>query len=343
MKTSTAFARRLTQYLSEYLPYDRNASPNTIAAYRDTFVLFIDYMKTEQRVPIEKLELSILNRENVISFLKWLVDTRGASIPTRNHRLVVVKSFATYLQYYEVNFLEQWQNIKGIPLLKSEERMMTYLSVEGIKLLFEQPDLTTYNGRRHLAILSLMYESGGRVQEIADLTVDMVRIEKEPYTVRILGKGRKQRIVPLSKEQTQILRDYMSENDLFNPRNNGQPLFVNRQGHKLTRKGIDYILQTYAEMARKVAPGLIPFQISPHVLRHSKAMHLLQAGVNLVYIRDILGHVSIKTTEIYARADGKIKREALERASAEVSPQRNTEREWEKDKDLKDWLRTLGR
>ena len=220
---------------------------------------------------------------------------------------------------------------------------LNYLSAEGIKLLLAQPDTTTDNGIRHLAILSLMYDTGARVQELADLTVDCVRISHEPYTIRLFGKGRKKRIVPLVKEQAGILREYMKKYHLDDDSKGTSPLFFNNRHEKLTRKGIAYILTTYANLARKESPGLIPERMSCHSIRHSRAMHLLQAGVNLVYIRDLLGHVSIQTTDIYARADSKAKREALEKAYADLVPNRDTDKDWEKNKDLRDWLRGLGR
>lgn len=226
--------------------------------------------------------------------------------------------------------------------MKTEGATLNYLPAEGIKLLLEQPDTTTRTGRRHLAILSLMYDTGARVQEIADLTVNCVRISHEPYTIRLFGKGRKARIVPLVKEQVRILREYMEENHLDENDKGSYPLFFNNRNEKLTRKGIAYILATYVELARKVSPELIPERISCHSLRHSKSMHLLQAGVNLVYIRDILGHASIQSTDIYARADSKAKREALEKAYEDLVPNRASDKDWERSKDLRDWLRNLG-
>lgn len=186
-----------------------------------------------------------------------------------------------------------------------------------------------------------MYDTGARVQEMADLTVDSVRISHEPYTIRLYGKGRKTRIVPLVREQVSILREYMEENRLNDSNKVSEPLFSNNSHAKLTREGISYVLRIYAEMARKKSPELIPEKLSCHSLRHSRAMHLLQAGVNLVYIRDILGHVSIQTTDVYARADSKAKREALEKAYTDMTPNRNTDREWERNKNLRDWLKGL--
>ena len=287
MTTRTDFAKYLTRFLSEYLPHQRNVSKNTIASYRDSFVQFINYMKDINGIPVERLLLKHLTRDNVINYLQWLHNTKKNTSATCNYRLAAIRS-----------------------------------------LLLAQPDTTSWKGRRHLALLSLMYDTGARVQEIADLTVDCVRIDTTPYTIRLTGKGRKTRIVPLAEAQVDILRSYMEENNLNDPNMMKKPLFFNGRHEKLTREGITYILKIYADMANKQQPEIIPKKISCHSIRHSKAMHLLQAGVNLVYIRDILGHVSIQTTDIYARADSKAKREALENAYTRLTPNTITEKEW---------------
>jgi integrase/recombinase XerD len=181
-----------------------------------------------------------------------------------------------------------------------------------------------------------MYDSGARVQEIIDLTPSMLRLNK-PSTIKIIGKGGKARIVPLLDAQTDHLKNYLKEYKLNEPSANLYPLFFNSRKEKLTRAGVGHIVQKYAGAARKANKMLIPEKLSPHCLRHSKAMHLLQAGVNLVYIRDILGHVSIQTTEIYARADSKQKRKALEKAYVNVNP--NEEAKCTKDENLITWLK----
>ena len=344
MTTTTDFAKHLSRFLSVYLPYERNVSHNTIASYRDAFIQFIDYMKDEKGISLDRLELKHLTRSCVLGYLTWILEVRKCSPATRNYRLAAIHSFCWYLQYSVIEMMEQWQNILTIKAMKTEGTTLNYLSTEGVKLLLAQPDTMTRNGRRHLAILSLMYETGARVQEMADLTVDSVRISHEPYTIRLYGKGRKARIVPLmAKEMVGILHGYMEEHHLEENSKSASPLFFNNRHEKLTREGISYILATYADLARKASPDLIPERISCHSLRHSRAMHLLQAGVNLVYIRDLLGHVSIQTTDIYARADSKAKREALEKAYADLIPNCDSDREWEKSKDLRDWLRGLGR
>lgn len=343
MKTSTDFAKQMTRFLSEHLPYERNVSKNTIISYRDCFVQYIDFMNVENGVPVEKLTLSHFTRDNVLKYLKWIMDNKGVSAATRNYRLAAIHSFCKFLQYTIIEKLAQWQDILSIKALRTSSGTLNYISKDGIKLILAQPDISTSHGRRHLAILSLLYDTGARVQELVDLTVSSIRLDVEPYTIRLFGKGRKARIVPLAKEQVSILRTYMTDYNLLEGNNNiSTPLFFNSKHEKLTREGVTYILKSYATMARQLSPDIIPDKISCHCIRHSKAMHLLEAGVNLVYIRDILGHVSIQSTNVYARADSKSKREALEKAYENLNPPtKKTERSWERDGNLLNWLKSL--
>jgi site-specific recombinase XerD len=343
MNTGTDFAKHLSKFLSEYLPYERNMSPNTVASYRDTYVQFIGYMKDVQKIRVEQLTLDIITRQRVLDFLSWVQKERNCGIATRNHRLAAIHSFMSYLQYEEIHHLDEWQRILSIKAMKDEKKSISYLTTEGIKLLLDQPDTTTRNGRRNLALLALMYDTGARVQEIIDLTPESLKTESKPYTLRLFGKGRKSRVVPLMEEQIVILKRYMEENHLFENHKLKHPLFFNSRNEKLTRAGVTYILKTYVGMARQVTPELVPCIISCHTLRHSKAMHLLQSGVNLVYIRDLLGHVSIQTTEIYARADHKQKREALEKAYTNLIPEKAKECEWEQNQNLLYWLKGLNK
>lgn len=343
MKTTTNnLAKYITGFLGVYLSHERNVSPNTIAAYRDSFVSFFSYLRDEKQMKIENTALPDINRENVIGYLRWLIEKQGNSIATRNSRLAAIHSFVSYLQYETIEHLEQWQRIMAIKNLKKEHPTPAHFTKEGIKLLLEQPDGTFYKGLRHLAILALMYDTGCRVQELVDLTVESLRIQCRPYSIRVYGKGRKVRIVPLSEHVVTILKNYMDRHHIDYESSIKKPIFCNSAGNKLTRAGISYILKKYADMARVCNPNIIPDIISCHQLRHSRAMHLLQSGVNLIWIRDLLGHTSIQTTEVYARADSKQKREAIEQASECLTPSMVTG-EWIDNKNLITWLKGLGK
>ena len=332
----TDFSKYISDFITRYLNDEKGASPNTIAAYRDTFVLLLNFMQDMKHIKIEKLTIEKITKNTIVEFLDWIQKERKCSNSTRNARLAAIHSFYKYLQYESLDYLHECQKILSIKFKKTNKASINYLTIEGIKLLLQQPNTSSLKGRRDLALLSLMYDSGARVQEIIDLAPSMLRLSK-PATIKIFGKGNKARLVPMLNAQTKLLKNYIAENRLNEPFKNMYPLFFNSRKDKLTRAGINYIVQKYAGMARTENALIIPEKISCHSFRHSKAMHLLQAGVNLVYIRDILGHVSVQTTEIYARADSKQKREALEKAYVNVNP--NEEPIWTKDANLITWLK----
>lgn len=339
MTTTTDFAKYTTKFFSVYLVHDRHASLNTIESYKTSFIHFIDFMKVKHGISVESITLNELTRENVLAFLRWLVEEKDNALSTRNQRLSAFRSFALFLQYYVVEKMEQWQNILSIKDITTDSKPLNYLTTEGVKLLLDQPDASCPHGLRHLAILSLLFDSGARVQEIADLMVSSIRIDCAPQTLKLFGKGRKSRIVPLSESQVKILYQYMKVFHLLDPVKSQYPLFFSSRGEKLTRSGITYILQKYAVMARRLSSNLIPQRLTCHSLRHSKAMAMVDAGVNIVYIRDFLGHASLQSTDVYARASGKAKKEAFEKASSKISPDPLTEAKWEDNDDLKAWLK----
>jgi integrase/recombinase XerD len=334
----TDFSKYLTDYLTRYLSHERGCSSNTIIAYRDTFILFITFMHQVRNITAEKLFLKSITKASVIDFLDWLQSERKCGDSTRNLRLAALQSFFKYVQYQNLDNLYEYQDIMSIKVKKARKKPINYLTIDGIKLLLEQPDITIKKGRRDLALLSLMYDIGARVQEMIDLTPSAIHLDK-PSTIKITGKGNKTRIVPLLEDQVSILRNYLTEFDLLKHHTRSHPLFFNSRHERLTRAGITHILLKYANKARKRDSKLIPEKLSCHTLRHAKGMHLLQAGVNLVYIRDILGHVSVQTTEIYARADSKLKREAIEKAYVDVAPKE--EPFWENNENLLSWLKSF--
>jgi len=337
----TDFSRSLTDFLTIYLPGERGISYNTVCAYKDTFLLFLRFMKEKNAINADNLTLALITQEQVVRFLDWIQEERNCSNSTRNARLGAMHSFFRYLQYKNPSRLHQWQQILSIPIKRTEKPPVAYISLDGIKLLLEQPSQTTLKGKRDVAMLSLMYDSGARVQEMINLTPSSINFNK-PYTVNLWGKGNKGRIVPLMESQILLLKDYMESRRLLEVYASKYPLFNNGRGEKLTRMGVTLILKKHANKAKIASPSLIPDVVTPHVLRHSKAMHLLQSGVNLVYIRDFLGHTSISTTEIYARTDSKAKRDALEKAYVEIIQKENSEEPlWQKDMELMEWLKNF--
>jgi integrase/recombinase XerD len=332
----TDFSKYISDFVSRYLPDEKGARANTITAYRDTFVLLLNFIQEIKSIKVEKLTLAKIKKETILEFLDYIEKQRNCSQSTRNARLAAIHSFFKYLQMESLEYLHECQRILSIKLKSAPKESLNYLSIEGIKLLLNQVDMESVKGRRDLTLLSLMYDSGARVQEIIDLMPSMLRLDNPP-TIKIIGKGNKARIVPMLDAQIEHLKNYLKEHRLNEPHTNMHPLFFNNRKEKLTRAGVNHIVQRYSKAARKENKLIIPEKISCHSLRHSKAMHLLQADVNLVYIRDILGHVSIQTTEIYARADSMQKRKALENAYVNINP--NEKAEWTSNENLITWLK----
>ena len=336
MKT-TDFAEHLATFLTMYLPGQKGSSKNTIASYSDTFKLILMFAEDKCNIPIERLTLNKFNGEFIETFLIWLEEERHNSIATRNQRLTAIRSFTKYVRKKKPEFLFEGQKILEIDSKETPKTEVSHLSSDCVQEILAQPKSSDKYGRRDIVMLSLMYDSGARVSEICDLEVGAVRIQK-PYTIRLLGKNNKSRSVPIMESTAIVLEKYLVENRLLSPEKQNYPLFSNHQRSKLARAGIAYILKKYCDAARKNNP-MIPAPISPHVLRHSKAFHMLQAGINLVYIRDFLGHSCIETTEIYARADTEMKRVAIENANIRIEPDLP---DWAQDKSLMALLMSIS-
>ena len=332
----TDFTKALTSYFSTYLPETCGVSPNTCNSYRDAFKLLLLYFLEEKGVPANSIELRMLNRNLASDFLDWLEVQRKVSVTTRNQRLAAMKAFAHYVQYRNPEYLENCTDIIAIRPKKHEKPVIPFLTEEELKALLAQPDPSTRHGLRDLTLLSLLYDSGARVQEITDLKLKDIRLTN-PAMVTLTGKGRKARQVPLMKETCKLLDAYIRNFNL-NSEPLTSPLFFNQKGQALSRYGITYILKKYVSQAELDSDTR---KISPHVLRHTKAMHLLRAGVNMIYIRDFLGHVDISTTEVYARIDAEMKRKVFEEKVPNFTP--NTTMPWEEDKDLLQWLTKFGK
>jgi site-specific recombinase XerD len=240
---------------------------------------------------------------------------------------------------YRDAFKLNWQRILGLPMKKFARKAMSYFSPEGLHLLLSQPDTRTPKGRRDHALLVLLYDTAARVQEIIDLRVRDVRLE-QPATVTLYGKGRKTRVVPVTAKTASIMEGYFQEKGWIGRSNASDfPVFMNSRKCKLSRAGVAYILSKHVKSMSIEGSHHVPGTVSPHCLRHTKAIHLPRSGVPLIYIRDILGQVSVTTTEIYAKVDAKEKRKALEEAY-EV-PSQDIIPSWEKDRGLMSWLSEL--
>ena len=330
---STDFAYVLTKFFTENMIERRNQSEHTISSYSTTFSQFLCFSADNLRIAPEKFTIKDFTFSNVDKFLVWLQKERNVSVATRNQRLAAIHTFAKYLQFEHPDRILECQKILEIPFKKKGKPVVSHMSDSTLQHILNAPNINTAFGRRDAAMLSLLYDTGTRVNELINLTPADVRLDN-PAIVKIIGKGNKERHVPLMTKTKKLLKSYMAEHSLDLPRSVNYPLFMNRQGKKLTRAGVSYIIKKYA------SSGTDSWEkVTPHIFRHTKAMHLRRAGINMLYIRDFLGHSELSTTEIYAKADTESSREALEQASLEFTPDEVPV--WLKDKDLLDWLKSL--
>ena len=322
----------ITKFFSEYLPSNLGASINTVKSYRDTFVQFISFFETKYKIKSAKLSFDDITVPSIEDFLLWLEEEKRISIATRNQRLAAIHSFFKYIQHREPAYFNLCTSILSIGFKKTPLSAISYLSLNEIKILFSLPNKKIKQEYRDLTMLVILYDTGARVQELIDLKLQQIRLDSKPI-VYLQGKGNKTRVVPIGNDTANIIKKYIVDNAITIPTDN---LFKNKQQKPLTRAGVDYVLNKYIEIGRKQKPNLFKKTVSPHCMRHSKAMHLLEAGVNLIYIRDFLGHASVTTTEIYAKTNPELKRKFLEESSVSLGVTSKYSKQ--KKEDLLQWL-----
>lgn len=336
MARQTDFAVFLNRFLTDYLPNKRGSSPKTIDSYRYSFIFLLDYYDEIYGIRADRLALSDITYEKLSGYFDWLQEKKLASVATRNQRQSAINSFIRFLMHERPEYLNEYQRMLAIPVKKAPQKEISYLKTDGVSALMETMDLSQTNGLRDYVILMLLYSTGIRVSELINLKIRDISLQT-PYTILVHGKGNKSRYVPLLKDAVPIIRKYL-ESDVFSGSTDvNRWLFVNHMKKQFTRQGINYLIKKYGSLVRERQPELIPKDISPHKMRHTAAMELVNSGVDLIYIRDMLGHVSVKTTEVYARADAKLKRAAIEAASREIVPPE--EALWDNNEDLKSWLK----
>lgn len=316
MKTGMSFAGLLQRFFTDRLLRQRQASPHTIASYRDSFRLLLKFAAERLGKEPSELTLTDLDASFVGAFLHHLEQDRGNSARTRNARLAAVRAFFRYIAFEELQHSALIQRVLAMPNKCAEKKPIDFLSRPEIEALVSAPDLNTWGGRRDRAILLLAVQTGLRVSELVGLNCEDLVLGNEASYVRCHGKGRKERLTPLRKQTTTVLRDWLRERE-GRP---GQPIFPNSRGGRLSRDGVEHLLAKHVATASTQCPSLQTKHVSPHVLRHSAAMDLLQHGVDRSVIALWLGHESVQTTEVYIHADMKLKEKVLEKASPLESP-----------------------
>lgn len=298
----------LQRFFTERLGAQMKASPNTIASYRDTFRLLLKHAATKlARAPTD-LKVADIDADLVGAFLADIESTRGNGARSRNARLSAIRSFFKYVAINEPQLLHHCQRIQAMPSKRHEKRTIDYLTRAEIEAVIAAPDLTTWHGRRDRALLVLALQTGLRVSELINLSGHDIVLGTGAH-VRCLGKGRKERATPIRKDSVKLLRGWITERG----GNESEAVFVSNRNERLSRDAVEQIVRKHVRSAARFCPSLRKKRVTPHVLRHTAAMQLLQNGVDRTVIALWLGHESVETTQMYIHADMQIKEKAMAR------------------------------
>jgi integrase/recombinase XerD len=330
MNKSTLLGPWLRRFLLEHLVTERNLAINTQRSYRDMLTLLLPFVTDKLSKSVDRLTIDDLSPEIVRQFLTHLEQQRACSITTRNQRLSSIHSLARFIAEHAAEYVEWFTQIRLIPVKRSFQAEITYLDKQEMNELLVAHDQHTAQGRREHALLLFLYNSGARASEATQLKIG--DIDWHAQCVRIVGKGNKERRCPLWQSTLDLLYELTSKREL------GEPVFLNRCHQPMTRSGLYTFVKRCANRASELAPSLKNKMVSPHVIRHTTASHLLQAGVDINTIRGWLGHVSLVTTNIYAETDLATKAKAL--ASCTVYEETSKGKSW-REPELMEFLRAL--
>ncbi len=331
MTDQSSLGHWICRFLLEYAAAERNLSPNTCASYRDMLVQLLPYVAKRKRVAVDTLVVTDLSADVVRAFLVHLEGERQCSTATRNQRLSSIHALARFIGARSPQHIEWCAQVRMVPFKKGVASSVTYLEKPEIDALLAAPDRSSSQGARDHGLLLFLYNSGARVSEATSLRIG--DIDWHARSARIVGKGSKERRCPLWANTIEELRH------LAGQRPADAHVFLNRRGEPITRYGVHTMIERHVAKLRATAPQLRGKRISPHVIRHSTATHLLQAGVDINTIRAWLGHVSIDTTSIYAETDLATKKRAL--ATLDRGRTRKASGGWSRKPDVMQFLRSL--
>lgn len=337
MKHDDSFFKHVRGFLTVFLPKNKCYSQHTVKAYRDTLNLFRQFLYEEKKTSFTNITFDGINHVMVYEFLVWLQNTRGCGASTKNHRLAALKSFFHYCAAEDPALMAIYMDIQQVRSQRVMRGRVEYMSETALKVLLEQPDPTTRRGLRDRLFMILLYDTGARVQEILGLTLKDIHLNDQAPCIYLTGKGNRTRAVPLMDKTIAHLHEYMR---IFHPNgdhgNHPYLFYTLIKGHigKMSDDNVSCFLKRYAQSARQLCPE-VPLRMHAHLFRHTRAMHLYQAGIPLSYIKDFLGHVSVNTTDIYASTDTSMMRAALERIGKRDDAQTSKEVPvWQDDEEL---------
>jgi site-specific recombinase XerD len=326
----------MKRFFSYYLPIQKGLAVNTILAYRDAIKLLLCYAADTLGKTPDELAVEDTNETLVLGFLDHVEQGRGCSARTRNSRLTAVRSLFAFIAREEPALLEQCQQIRAIPLKRTEHRQVPYLEENEMQAVLDAVDINSRTGIRDRALLLLLYNTGARVSEIVDLKLPDLRLTGSNAQVRLMGKGKKERSCPLWPETVAAVEAFLKQRE---PKEkNVEQVFLNANGYPISRFGIRHVTRKHGVKAQAQQPSITK-TVNPHVIRHTTAMHLLRAGNEINMVSYWLGHAHVNTTHIYTEIDMETKRKMIEKAGA---PGVSKGSSWQKPEILK-WLDRLAK
>lgn len=337
----TALGPVLYSFFEDHLKMQKCLRPASVKSYRDALLLFLHFVSRDTHRKISKLSCADLTSERVICFLKYLEEGRGNRVSTRNQRLAVLHTFFEYVAGRTTEMLAEAARVEAIPTKRTPPPETHYLERDEIQALFASLPTEGHEALRDRALLLFLYNTGARVQEAADLRMENLELRPRPR-VRLHGKGDKWRVCPLWEETGSLLERMSAERGAKNPIA-AEPVFISRQGGPMTRSGIYKVVRRHTEQLGKKRADGTSMRVSPHVFRHTTAVHLLEAGVEVNVIRSWLGHVDLETTNRYAEITVRAKEKALRMCEPPVSSSKGLPRRpvWREDQELLKWLVNL--
>ena len=315
----------IRDFLNNYLQLVRNFSQNTIMSYRDTIKLFLIFNRDINHLKIENINLESLNKDNILNFLNWLENKRNCSINTRNQRLACLKSFCKFIFENDSLSIEYLQNVFDIPFKRYTKKEIEFLTKSEMTNLLRKPNIASKQGKKSLMIITLLYDAGLRISELINLKIENIDLTNDIAKIKVVhSKNNKSRQIPITENTKKMLKQFI---------NNRQPkdyLIVSNRNDKYTPNGIRKIIKKYTKD--------LNIHVTPHTFRHTKASHLVETNVPIIYIRDFLGHASIETTMNYAKINSKIKNETIINHGIKLE---NNIAFNLKDEELLEWLENL--
>lgn len=336
MKQRNDFFQTLRGYLTVFLPSQKCCSENTCKSYREVMGSLVDYLQYEKGIGLGHISFELFNETFVLEFLDWLQATRHLTATTRNHRLMVLRSFFKYAGMVDCAQIDIHMKLKKIPTQSAQGKIVEFLSEDALKTLLAQPEISKPTEYRNMVFMTLMYDSAARCSELLDLRVQDLRLDSRHPTVYLTGKGNKTRLAPLMQQTARHCEQYLAKFHPESARKGSDHLFFtvsHGERHRMSPDNASCFMKKYGEQAQFLCPE-VPSRVHPHQLRHTRTIHLYRDGMPLALLAEFLGHTNVETTKIYAYADTEMKRAAIQKGEKARGAISDAEPIWKNDDEM---------